>query len=342
MSFGRLAGNARVREALRNAIARDRLPHALLFAGPDGVGKRRFALELAKAVTCHDPRSGDACDRCVSCLQVEAGEHPDVRTYEPDGTFLKIAQMRELAREAQYQPFDGRRRVFIVDAAHQMREEAANATLKTLEEPPATTLIVLVTDQAYALLQTIRSRCQALWFAPVSPDEIERFLAENYKRPADETRLLARIAAGRIGRAVATDLSAYRDQRKEMLGLVELLGGEVDRVRLMKAAQFLADVGRKDRAEFDTRLQIFTLLCHDIHALALGGPPDDVANADIAERLAELAAAIPADRVAGWAEAISRLREQLRQNVNRQLALESILLSPEAQGVRAPGEMRDV
>jgi DNA polymerase-3 subunit delta' len=291
-----------------------------------------FALALAKAVTCHAPVDGDACDRCVSCLQLEAGEHPDVRRFEPDGVFLKIAQMRDLAREAQYQPFDGRRRVMIVDAAHQMRDEAANAILKTLEEPPQTSLIILVTDQPYALLQTIRSRCQAMWFAPIPAEVIERYLFERFKRPADETRLLSRIADGRIGRALATDLSEYREHRKEMLGLVELLAGDLDRVRLMKAAQYLADVGRKDRAEFDERLRIFVSLCRDVYGIRVGESPDSVANVDIADRLAQVAAVVRPDRVAGWYESISTLREQLRQNVNRQLALESILLS-QGQGI---------
>lgn len=335
MSLRDLAGNARVRDALVRAIVRDRLPHALLFAGAQGVGKMTFARQLAKAVTCHQPVDGDACDACLGCRQGDAGEHPDVRVYEPEGTLLKIAQMRELAREAQYQPFDGRRRVMIVDSVHQMRDEAANAMLKTLEEPPPTTLIVLVTDQPYALLQTIRSRCQTLWFAPVESDEIEQFLTRSFKRPADETHLLARIAAGRIGRAVATDLSEYREQRKEMLGLVELLAGEQDRVRLMKAAQYLADVGRKDRAEFESRLQTFVLLCRDIYGIAHGETPESVANADIAARLAEIAAAVVPERIAEWVEAISGLREQLRQNVNRQLALESILLS-QRHGQSAP------
>lgn len=326
MALAKLVGNVRVRNALLRAVARDRLPHALLFTGPEGVGKRTFALELAKALTCHAPVDGDACDTCASCIQAAAAEHPDIRLFEPDGTFVKIAQMRELAREAQYNPFDGRRRVLIVDRAHMMREEAANAMLKTLEEPPPTSLIILVTDQPYALLGTIRSRCQTLRFAPIEPAEIERYLAAHFKRPKEETRLLARIADGRIGRALATDLSIYRDQRKEMLGLVELLAGTGDRVRLMKAAQYLADVGKKDKGEFEARLDLFVGLCRDLYGLTLGEPAESISNADITLRLQQLADGLSPARIARWVEAVDGLRVQLRQNVNRQLALEAVLM----------------
>lgn len=334
MAIRKLVGNERLHEALCHAIVRDRLPHALLFAGPDGVGKRTTALELAKAVTCETPQAGDACDACPSCLRADSKEHSDIRVFEPDGAFLKIAQMRDMAREAQYHPFEGRRRVIVVDRAHQMRDEAANAILKTLEEPPPTSLIVLVTDQPYAILETIRSRCQTLRFAPVPAEEIERYLAANYRRPSDETRLLSRIAAGRIGRALATDLSVYREHRKEMLGLIEVLADDADRLRLMKAAQYLGDVGKKDKSAFDARLDLFVALCRDLYALALGGSTDDIANVDVALRLQQVAGSVTPARIASWVEAVNRLREQLRQNVNRQLALESVLLGIEKASAR--------
>ena len=143
MSLGRLIGNARVRGALLRAHARDRLPHALLFAGPEGVGKRTAALELARAVTCVAPVGGDACDTCPSCARAARGEHPDIRVWAPEGTFIKIAQMRELAREAYFRPFEARRRAMIVEDAHLLREVAANAILKILDESPVISLCIL-------------------------------------------------------------------------------------------------------------------------------------------------------------------------------------------------------
>jgi DNA polymerase-3 subunit delta' len=326
MSLGALIGNARVREALGRAVEHDRLPHALLFVGPAGVGKRAFAVELARALLCDRPSGAESCDRCPSCLRVAAGEHLDVRVFEPEGTFVKIAQMRELAREAFQTPFEGRRRILIVDDAHCLREEAANAILKTLEEPPPTTLIVLVTDQPYSMLATIRSRCRTLHFSPVDTDDLEKYLAANFKRPAEDTKLLARVAAGRVGRALATDLSVYRDRRKEMLALLEVLASGGDRLRLLKAAQFLADASKKDKSEFDDRLEIFLLLCRDLYGLTLGEPVTALANVDVTLRLQQIAASVTPERVARWVDAFDTLKMQLRQNVNRQLALEAIFL----------------
>jgi DNA polymerase-3 subunit delta' len=326
MSLGALIGNARVREALGRAVERDRLPHALLFAGPPGVGKRTFAVELAKGLLCSRPAGVDACDTCPSCLRVAAGEHLDVRLFAPEGAFVKIAQMRELAREAFQTPFEGARRVLIVDQAHHLREEAANAILKTLEEPPPTTLIVLVTDQPYAMLATVRSRCRTLHFAPVETDELERFLAANFRRPAEDSRLLARVAGGRVGRALATDLSVYKDRRKEMLALLDVLAGGGDRLRLMKAAQFLADASKKDKSEFDERIEIFLLLCRDVYGLALGEPAESIANVDVTLRLQQIASAVTPARVGRWVDAFDGFKVQLRQNVNRQLALEAVFL----------------
>ena len=191
---------------------------------------------------------------------------------------------------------------------------------------PPTTLVVLVTSQPYALLDTIRSRCQTLRFTPIEADEIERYLAANFKRPSDETRLLARVARGRIGGALGTDLSVYRERRKEMMSLVEVLAGDADRLRLMRAAQWLGDVGRKDKGEFEERLELFVSLCRDLYGLALGEGRERLANPDIALRLEQLAERLEPERIAKWVEAINTLREQLRQNVNRQLALEAIFL----------------
>jgi DNA polymerase-3 subunit delta' len=216
--------------------------------------------------------------------------------------------------------------VLIVDQAHALREEAANAILKTLEEPPPTTIIILVTDQPYAMLATIRSRCRTLHFAPVETDELERYLAANFRRPAEDTRLLARVAAGRVGRALATDLSVYRERRKEMLTLLDVLAGDCDRLRLMKAAQFLADAGKKDKADFDERIETFLLLCRDVYGLTLGVPTDSIANVDVTLRLQQIASAVTHARVARWVDAFDGFKIQLRQNVNRQLALEAIFL----------------
>ncbi len=331
MSWEMLIGNHRVKATLQAALRDDRLAHALIFSGPDGVGKRQFALALAKAVNCME-RGVDSCDRCPACRKIDEGAHMDVILVEPEGTFIKIDQVRQLVQEAYYRPFEAQRRVFILDPADAMNESAANALLKVLEEPPATSLIILLTSRLHALLPTIRSRCQVHTFTPLTIEEVECFLRERYQRPEDQTRLLARLSGGRIGRALEIDLSVYRTWRKEALELLKLLATGDDRARLIKAAEYL---GRKlSREEFEDRLSVLNVLLRDILYLTVEGDEADIINVDIAPTLRRLAAAWPLERIASLSAHLETLRRNLQQNVHRQIALEEIFL------LMASGETR--
>src|SRR5262245_35203292 len=163
MSFAKLIGNERNKAILQRLLLRGRVSATLLFAGPEGVGKRQFALTLAKALNCSRPvidkaqGKYDCCDACPVCHRIDADSYGDVLTIKPDGQFIKIAQTRQLAEEVYYRPREGQQRFFIIDQADRLREEAANSLLKTLEEPPPTSTIILLTARPDALLQTIRS-----------------------------------------------------------------------------------------------------------------------------------------------------------------------------------------
>lgn len=325
MPFASLIGNERIKRLLKRAVADDRIGQGIIMAGPQGVGKRQFALALAQALNCERPREGDACGACVPCRRIASGEHTDVETISPDGQFIKIDQMRDMAREAQYRPYESRRRVYIIDDADRLREQAANSILKTLEEPPETTMIVLVTSKPYTLLDTIRSRCQMLSFAPLSTPELEAYLKANYKRPLEETRMLARLACGSIGRALEIDLGEYRERRKTMIELVETLGLTRDTVRLMSAAEYL---GRKlERDEFEIHLDALMVLLSDLFHLKLGEPPDSLTNADAAERLGRISEAVTLDEIIDWTGRVETVLQSLARNVNRHLAMETMLLT---------------
>src|SRR5215210_4452708 len=191
--FERLKGNPRVKDILRRMLAAGRVPGSMLFAGADGIGKKLFAIELAKALNCRAPKGEEACDVCPSCVRAAHfsypaaddtdankriiwSNHPDVGLLRPAGRFIIVPQMRELEREANFRPFEGAARLFIIDDADRLNEASSNALLKTLEEPPRTTHIVLITARPAALLPTIRSRCQTLRFAPLTAAEIEAHL----------------------------------------------------------------------------------------------------------------------------------------------------------------------
>ncbi|HEY7544503.1 MAG TPA: DNA polymerase III subunit delta', partial [Blastocatellia bacterium] len=268
MPFASLAGNERIKKLLRRAVREGRVSQGLLLAGPKGVGKHQFALALAQAVNCENPKEGDACGHCPQCIKIAAGEHVDVQTISPDGQFIKIEQTRKLSEAAQFRPYEGRRRVFILDEAHRLNLNAANSILKTLEEPPATSLIILITSKPYSLLETIRSRCRMLSFAPLADSELETFLAANYRRPAEETRLLARLARGSVGRALEIDLGQYREKRRAMIEIIEAVSIRRDTVKLLNAAEYMSR--KLEREEFENHLNALLVLLMDVFHLKVG------------------------------------------------------------------------
>ncbi len=231
MSFKSLVGNERNKEILKRLLERKRLGATFIFSGPEGVGKRQFALTLAKSANCaqRDSGSNDSCDECPSCHRIELGTHSDVVTVRPDGNFIKVDQARELARELYFRPREGAQRFFIIDEADRLREKAASALLKTLEEPPLTSTILLITSRPSSLLPTVLSRAQRIPFSALSLAEMEAYLIRTFRRPQDESSLLARLTEGRIGQATAIDLAEYKKERRELIELLELLAGDDER-----------------------------------------------------------------------------------------------------------------
>jgi len=331
MSFAKLIGNERNKEILQRLLRRGRLASTLVFAGPEGVGKRQFALTLAKAANCQrgpareeaDRYAEESCDECALCRRIDAGAYGDVREVRPDGAYIKIGQTRALAGEVYFRPREGRQRFFLIDDADRLREEAANSLLKTLEEPPATSTIILITARPDALLPTIRSRAQQLSFVPLSATEMEQYLTANYRRPAPDTALLARITGGRIGQATAIDLSEYRRERRELIELIELLAAGHNRYRLLKAAEYL---GKQEREAFEKKLELMIAILRDIFLLAAGGTREAIINIDAADRLETLASKIGLRRLLIWVERLDEVRHNLRININRQVATEAMLL----------------
>lgn len=194
MAWRDVSGQEPIAKRLRAALRLGRVAHAYLFAGPRGVGKKRMARELAKALVC--ARGGDeACDACRECRRVEDGNHPDVRWIAPEGASLRIEQIRELKREAAYGTLEARQKVVVVERADALTVQAANSLLKVLEEPPVPTVFVLLAENAHAVLPTIRSRCQLISFPPLDAEWVAaRLTDEGF--PAAQARLAAHLAPG--------------------------------------------------------------------------------------------------------------------------------------------------
>jgi DNA polymerase-3 subunit delta' len=341
--FESIAGNQRIKEVLKRMLEAGRVPGALLFAGEEGVGKKLFALELAKALNCRSPKGVEVCDRCPSCIRISQSkfidhsdekdrreklvwsDHPDVALARPYNRILRIGPMREIEREANFRPFEGRARVFLIEEADKLNPQSSNALLKTLEEPPVTSHLILITSRPASLLPTIRSRCQMLRFAPLPPAEIEEYLSSSKQFSKADAHLLSRIARGSIGRALATDLEAFRQQREAVLSILDALAPPNDRARLLRASEEMNDAKHKE--EYEPRLDLLATLIHDAWALALGGKDQEVINEDLRPQLSKIVSRIEGSRAARWLSQIENHRRGLDVNINRKVATDALFLS---------------
>jgi DNA polymerase-3 subunit delta' len=337
-----LVGNQRVKQIIERMLESQRLPGALLFTGEEGIGKKLFALEIARALNCRSLRGVQGCGECSSCQRISRFNYPqsedsedwkqiiwtdhgDVGMVVAPKRVLLVDQMRQIEREANFRPFEGKARVFLIDDADKLNEPAANALLKVLEEPPPTSHLILITSQPAMLLPTIRSRCQVVRFSPLTSAEIEEYLIRNQSAPKKEAALRARVARGSIGRALASDVLTLTEQRSAMLEVLKALALTGDRIQLLRAAEELNEARYKD--EYETRLDILETLIRDALALAVGTPETRIVNEDLLNQLLAIGKKVSTGQAARWITQIEELREQLIVNINRKVATDALLLS---------------
>jgi DNA polymerase-3 subunit delta' len=321
LNFQSFLGNRRVVEILRKAVEQDRLPHALIFAGPPGVGKRTLAELLAQRLNCLQRQNQEACGACISCRKIAAGTHPDVLLIKPDGAYIKIDQVRDMIGEIAYKPFEGRYRVVILDGADQMRPEGANCLLKTLEEPPSQSILILVTARPYLLLSTIRSRARLLQLGPIAADVIESHLVAQEGRSLEDARMAATLSNGSLSAALACDTERHREIRSTALSFVSLLLRKGE----FAQASTLATGITKEKEAFQVWIDLAQVLLQDVYYAQMA--PKQMSQADLAGELAALAQTTPHAAVIAAIKAFRQLRAALQQNVNRQLALEALFLA---------------
>ncbi|MGE3177367.1 MAG: ATP-binding protein [Vicinamibacterales bacterium] len=325
MPFRDCVGHRRLIAVLARAVSRGTLPPSLLFSGPDGVGKRRIAVAIAQALNCLNPRTGgadardgavvdsrdsrdsqpafepelepafelDACGACAACQRIARGVHPDVLLIEPlDSGVIKVDQVRDAVERAAYRPFEGRRRVVIVDDADALMPQAQNALLKTLEEPPAASVFLLVSSRPDMLLPTVRSRCPQLRFRALSDAEVARALVAGGATDA-EARAVAATADGSLGRALAASAGDLLDSRDTAARVLLGVAASRDaRGRLEHAKDLLTKTkaGAGDREQLAQYLRAMASLLRDAALLATGADASALANPDVRQDLQRLSA----------------------------------------------------
>jgi DNA polymerase-3 subunit delta' len=362
MGFSAFLGNERLVGALRGALRAQRVPHALLFTGPRGVGKFTLARMFAQAANC-ERLPDDFCGECATCQRialladpqklieqglVERGEsadaatvermplilqsHPDVWALVPDPVRLKspvarpmlrVGQLRAVQRAAYFQPM-GRRRVFILDGAETMRWDVANVFLKILEEPPGSATLILTAPSPYSLLPTIVSRCLQFHFAPLPQAAVEKILKEKTGRKPAEIRLAAQLAEGSPGLAMEMDVDAVADSRKHALRILERAA------RGQGFGQLFADTSAlaKDRdSSFEDQIAVFYGLLTDLLELTSKVNEPVLRNLPLARELESLSKSVDSAWVLRAIAGFDELYAGARRNLNRQLGFDALAAS---------------
>jgi DNA polymerase-3 subunit delta' len=333
--FRTIAGHSRLLSLLSRVIARDAMPPAVLMAGPAGVGKRRTAMAVAQAMNCLQPRSSaeferDACGECTACKRIARGVHPDVILVQPgDSGSIKIDQLRDVIDRSHYRPFEGKRRVVIMDEADAAGADAQSALLKTLEEPPSASVFILVSSMPDALLPTVLSRCPRLRFGPLTPAEVARVLMQDHGYSEQDARAAAADADGSIGRALESQSEDLTEAREAAERILQETAGNTDPVKRIHLARDLTD-GKGTPAEERNRLavQLRSLgsLLRDVGIIASGADRVMLANADLEARLETLSSSYDAERSLRAYAAVDRALTALDRNASPKVVADWLLL----------------
>lgn len=335
--FDSIRGHARVIDTLQRAVRGDTVAHAYLFAGPEGVGKELVARTFAAALVC-DRRPDGPCGVCSACVRAGHGSHPDVVTVwrtrlerksdewvETVVQFITIDRIREVSKVARYSPVEARQRVILIREAETMNEPAANALLKTLEEPVSATVFVLLTARPHLLLPTILSRCQRVSFGALDRASIRQILTEDLPEArrveAAKADLVAAMADGSVSAALAlidTDAIGHREEWLDRF--VSLNDAAPDQVLAVAAAM------AEDKARMVVVLDLLRLWVRDLLLVQSGAAAELLTNHDRAAAIASLAMRRPADRLLADLDLVTETERALRGNVNPRLAAERLLL----------------
>ena len=320
MPFSDIVGHGKQLATLRRALESDRLHHAYIFLGPEGVGKKSVALSLAKAVYCRELKH-DFCGCCASCVRIEKRNHPDVRVVGllKDKKDISIEQVRLLERELSYRAFSGGKKIAIIDPALLMNFSAQNALLKTLEEPPRNSILFLISTSAGGLLSTLLSRCLRLSFAPLPARAVAECLISLRGLKPEEAGLLAAVSLGSLGRALSRDPEEAARKRKQW---AERMVSLADRDSREWAT--LAEELSKDREEALGFLEWLEWWYRDMLIYGVTESDRELCNLDLIEILKRQAESHSLERALFLCSLAGLTAARIRRNVNRRMALENL------------------
>jgi DNA polymerase III subunit delta' len=331
MPFRDILGHRPVLGLLARAIARGTVPPTLLFDGPSGVGKWQVAQAVAAAVNCLSPQAGgpeevvlDACGVCRSCDRIARGMHVDVLGLEPDErASIKIDPVRAVLERCNFRPFEGTRRFVLIRDADALETPAQNALLKSLEEPPDSTVFILVTSVAGLLLQTVRSRCMRLRFGRLTEDDVALVLARDHEMEPGTARAAAALADGSVARALAQSSEELAEVRHTAQAfLAQVVGSDDVRQKLDVAKLLTGAKPERTREEMAVVLRAAQSMLRDLEVLHAGADPQVLANPDLHDSLVRLTRTAGGERARRAFAAVDRALMALGRNAGTKVVAE--------------------
>ncbi|MGB9082170.1 MAG: DNA polymerase III subunit delta' [Desulfuromonadaceae bacterium] len=320
MPFADILGHDRIVEVLRRSLSGGKTAHSYLFEGVPGSGRKKTALTLIQALFC-TALPDDACGVCPSCRKIDGGNHPDIHLISPlpDKRDISIEQLREMQHILSLRPYEAPRKACIIDPAERMSVSAANSLLKTLEEPPGNALIILLTENAGMLLPTVRSRCQLVRFAPLSPEHVLSLLELGGMAP-EAAALVAPMAGGSMQRALELDNESLVVRREAVLS-------RMSQLNIHKIATVF-DAAEELSGNRDATLELLDMLLSFYRdAVHLGAGNGDIVNRSVRSAIESIATRRSFPRNLELLERIYETRRDVQRNANPKLALDHLFMS---------------
>ena len=334
MALDNILGQDRPKQILEKALRSGRIPNSYLFYGQESVGKKFTAIEVCKALNCETLSPVDSCDKCPSCLKIEKRIHPDLFILEPTKipptakrAIIRIEEVRELQKKLAYLPYEGNTKVAIINDAERMTPNAANSFLKTLEEPPTKTLIILIASNPHQLLPTVVSRCQGIRFYPLPNEAIKKIICrhletETGESQPEEIELRSRRSMGQVAYALEEDLLETSEDREELIRLISIISYQrMDQVFLWTKAK------AKQTERILLILDELTRILRDVVLIKVVPETSLVTNKDLIKQLRTLALKKSTPALLTMFETVQNTKTAIKSNANSQLALENMLIN---------------